>query len=82
MKSDKYTIDRFEGNLVVLLLREDESIEKVIPEEQLGSSYREGDILEISFDEYGGVKRADYLKDETETAREKARNLLNKLKDK
>jgi hypothetical protein len=82
VKSDKYTIDRFEGHLAVLLLREDETIEKVIPKEQLGSSYHEGDILDISFDEDGGVKRVDYLKDETENARAKARNLLNKLKDK
>jgi hypothetical protein len=82
VKSNKYTIDRFEGHLAVLLLREDETIEKVIPKEQLGSSSREGDILEISFDESGGVKQVDYLREETVIAREKARDLLNKLKDK
>lgn len=82
MKSDKYTIDRLEGHLAVLLLREDETIEKVIPKEQLGSAFGEGDILEISFDEDGNVKRVDYLMDETESVRAKARSLLNKLKDK
>ncbi|CAM3889055.1 hypothetical protein GCM10009865_22250 [Aeromicrobium ponti] len=82
MKSNKYTIDRFEGDLAVLLLRDDETIVKVISNEELGNLYNEGDILEITFDKYDRVESVYYLKDETEYARWKALELLKKLKNK
>jgi hypothetical protein len=44
----KATLDRFEGNVAVLLVRDDESIKFNMPIALLPEGYREGDILDIS----------------------------------
>jgi hypothetical protein len=44
----KATLDRFEGNMAVLLVRDDESIKFNVPIILLPDGVREGDILDIS----------------------------------
>lgn len=82
MKSNKYTLDRFEGDLAVLLLRDDESIEKVIPMSKLGKKFHEGDILLVTFEENEKVLGVQFLEKETIEYRQKAKELLSKLKSK
>lgn len=69
----KATIDRVEGNLVVLLLREDESIRFEIPISLMPTGSKEGDIVDIQIE-----------KDETTTeeTRERVSSLIEKLKSK
>ncbi|WP_059173213.1 DUF3006 domain-containing protein [Bacillus sp. FJAT-27445] len=82
MKSNKFTVDRFEGDKIVLLKRDDEKIEMVLSKSKLPGSVVEGDILLITFKEDGTVSNVEHLKDETEKARNRAIELLNKLKNK
>lgn len=78
----KYTIDRFEGELAVLLLREDETKQLDIPRNQLPLGAKEGDILFLKLNHDGTVIKAEVLRGETETARNKAEDLLQKLLNK
>jgi hypothetical protein len=73
MGSFKVTLDRIEGNIAVLLLRDKESIKIDIPFFLLPPESREGDILNISI-----VRDAQ----ETEAAKERVSFLLDKLKNK
>nr|WP_035425975.1 DUF3006 domain-containing protein [Halalkalibacterium ligniniphilum] len=83
MSVAKYTLDRIvDGQVAVFLLRDDESIQKDIPIEQLPSNVKEGDILEIQFNVDGSIKKANVLKKETDAAIDKANSLLEKLKKK
>jgi hypothetical protein len=76
---EKYTIDRFEGDLAVLLLRDDERVEKIVPRKELGD-VSDGDILLISFDDSGMVLESVLLVEETEQARNKAEELLEEVR--
>ena len=69
----KATIDRIEGKLAVLLIRNGESIKLNFPLILLPEGSKEGDILDI-----------DIQKDEKETedAKERVTNLIEKLKSK
>jgi len=69
----KATIDRVEGKLAVLLIRDGESIKLNVPLILLPEGSKEGDILDISIQ-----------KDEKETAeaKEKVASLIEKLKNK
>ncbi len=78
----RYTIDRFEGDVAVLLVREDESQQIDLPREQLPKGAKEGDILEVELSADNKVVNAKVLNKETNTARKKAENLLQKLLDK
>lgn len=82
MNSSKYTLDRFEGELAVLLYRQDESIEVVKHISELPAGVSKGDILHIEFDKEGNILSAEILKDETKKARSMAEDLMNKLKNK
>jgi hypothetical protein len=73
MESFKVTLDRIEGNTAVLLLREKESTKINIPLFLLPAGSKEGDILDITI-----TKNIQ----ETETAKERVSNLLEKLKNK
>ena len=78
----KYTLDRFEKDMAVLLFRDDETREVLISKESLPSNAVEGDILFIGFNEDGSVQQVKLLEEETQAARQKAEDLLNKLKRK
>lgn len=77
MKSVKYTIDRFEGDLAVLLQRDYETKQKLLPLELLGE-VNEGDIITIAFDKEK-IANVTINVEETNKARQQARNLLKKL---
>ena len=61
-----YIIDRFEGDYAILLLRNDESIQIDVLRESLPNSAKEGDIIEVSFDDNNNVTESKILKAETE----------------
>jgi hypothetical protein len=73
MENLKFTLDRMEGSIAVLLLRDEESVKIDIPLFLLPPESKEGDILNIS------IARDDQ---ETEAAKEKVSALLDKLKNK
>lgn len=81
MKSGKYTIDRFEGELAVLLLREDETVEVFKNRSELPKGANEGDILSLEFDS-DKLVTVNILNEETYQARKSAQDLLNRLKNK
>lgn len=77
-----YIIDRFEGDYAILLLRNDESIQIDLLRESLPNSAKEGDIIEVSFDNNNNVIESKILKEETESAKKRAENLLKKILEK
>lgn len=81
MNSGKYTVDRFEGELAVLLFRENESIEVVEKRSELPQEVREGDILYLEFAAEKLIS-AKILEEETMEARNRAQELLKKLRNK
>ncbi|MGE5457619.1 MAG: DUF3006 domain-containing protein [Methanococcaceae archaeon] len=73
MENFKVTLDRIEEGTAVLLIRDKETIKINIPLFLLPSESREGDILDITI---------DIDAQETEDAKERVSNLLEKLKKK
>lgn len=73
MENFKVTLDRIEGGIAVLLVRDEETIKIKIPLFLLPAESREGDILDITI---------DIDAQETEDAKERASSLLEKLKNK
>lgn len=69
----KATIDRFEGKLAVLLIRNRECIKLNIPLILLPEGSKEGDILDID------IQRDEK---ETEDAKKRVSTLIEKLKSK
>jgi hypothetical protein len=67
----KATIDRIEGTIAVVILREDESVRMNIPVTLLPPGCREGDILTIR------IERESVA---TEAAQKRVSGLLEKLK--
>lgn len=82
MEAKVYTIDRFEKDLAVLLLRADETVQVDVPRKQLPESIEVGSILKVEFTSDGSVLFANVLEDETSTAKNNAQELLNKLANK
>lgn len=80
MRCDKYTLDRFEGDVGVLLLKGDESQELLVNKDQLTGA-NEGDILQVEFAE-DDVTKVTVLEEETKAEKEKVQSLLDKLKNK
>ncbi|MBT2644695.1 DUF3006 domain-containing protein [Bacillus sp. ISL-41] len=78
----KYTLDRFEKDIAVLLFRDDETKELLISKVSLPPNAAEGDILFVEFNEDGNVQQIKLLEEETQAARQKVEELLNKLKRK
>lgn len=76
--SGKYTIDRFEGNLAVLLFRSNERIELIAPRTSLPSQIKEGSIVQVDIED-GDIRSVFYLKEETETVRKRNDELLQEL---
>lgn len=81
MKQHKYTVDRIEGNIAVLLLRQDETVSYDIPLEQLPNGVAEGDILSACI-EGEKVVSVTLLKNEKADQQQKIRNKLQNLIDK
>ena len=73
MKCFKATLDRIEEDIAVLLVRDEEKIKINIPLFLLPAGSKEGDILDIT------ITRNIQ---ETEAAKERVSNLLEKLKNK
>lgn len=81
MNSGKYTVDRIEGNQLVLLFRDDESAQLLLKNDEISEEVHEGDIVFLEFDTSGKLIFSEVLKEETAQARKKAQDLLNKLKN-
>jgi hypothetical protein len=81
-QSSKYTLDRYEGDTAVLLLRENEEDEINIPSFQLPEGTQKGDILEIHFNDLGDIELIKFLQEETVAAKMKAKSLMNRLLEK
>lgn len=69
----KVTVDRIESGIAVLLIRPEEKYSLEIPVDYLPEETRESDILSVDF------KREI---NETEEAKERVRDLIEKLKNK
>ena len=69
----KVTVDRIEDGIAILLIRPDEKYRIEIPVEYLPGDVKESDILSVSF------KREV---SETQEAKERVRDLIEKLKNK
>lgn len=80
MSSNKYTLDRFEGEYAVFLKHPDETENLLIHCTELHDHFTEGDIVQISIidDKY----KIEPLQEETTNQREKVQQLLDKLKNK
>jgi hypothetical protein len=74
----KYTIDRFEGHLAVLLYRPNERIELLLPKTLLPKEAEEGSVLSIKTED-GKIESITYLVNETEMVRNQNQLLLQSL---
>ncbi|GKW45866.1 MULTISPECIES: DUF3006 domain-containing protein [Planococcus] len=82
MKSNRYTIDRFDGDFAVLLSKEDETQQKLIERSKVENYANEGDIIDVQWNSDGSFKKASVLKLETERRKLEVENLIEKLKRK
>lgn len=73
VSSFKVTLDKIEGSTAVLLVRDEERIKINIPVFLLPAGSKEGDILDVAINR--NIK-------ETENAKERVSDLLEKLKKK
>lgn len=78
----KYTVDELSEGKATLLLREDESVVKVVEQSKLPAEVKEGDIINLSFTHAGEVEKVEILQEETEAARKRAETLLQKILNK
>ena len=69
----KATVDRIENEIAVLLIRPDEKYDIAIPIKYFPDGSKEGDILNLNFE----IDRK-----ETEDAKKRVGNLIDKLKNK
>lgn len=77
MKPGIYTVDSIEKGIIKLLFRGNESIEEVLPVEQLGVDLQQGDIVKIEIP--AGDVKVEVLKEETESIKEQARKIKEEL---
>lgn len=78
MNSNKYTLDRFEGDYAVFLKYPNETESLLVHKSELKDNVKEGDIVKISVieDKY----EIESLKEETTNQRDKISKLLDQLK--
>jgi len=81
VSSNKYTLDRYEGDVGVLLLKGDESQELLVSKDQLQGA-EEGDILFVELGEGNEIKSVEILKEETKITKKMVDDLLERLKNK
>lgn len=79
MKSNKYTLDRIEGEHAVFLKHPNEIETLHIPTLELDESIKEGDIVNVFLE--NNKYKVEPLVQETENQREKVRGLLEQLKN-
>ncbi|OAH53847.1 hypothetical protein AWH48_11280 [Domibacillus aminovorans] len=77
MKPGLYTIDSIEQGLVKLLWRQNESVEEVVPFEELGYPAKEGDLVEVKAT--GDRLFFEYQKDKTAAIKEQIRKIKEEL---
>ncbi|MEC2075746.1 DUF3006 domain-containing protein [Metabacillus fastidiosus] len=82
MRTNIYTIDRFERDFAVLLLREDETVQIDVPRHKLPEYVKEGMILSVFFDKEGNIANTEVFEAATEAAHENAQQLLEKIMNK
>ena len=74
-----YTVDRIIEGIAILLLRENETVEKEVPINKLPKEVKEGDLLDLEFKNDGVILQVTVLENETEQAKKKADALLQKI---
>ena len=78
MSSNKYTLDRFEGDYAVFLKRPDETEQLLIPRNAIQVTVKEGDIVQI--DDNGDSYEIEVLEAETKAAQDRINDLLARLR--
>jgi hypothetical protein len=78
----KYTVDEIIDNKYAVLFQRDDETKKLdIPLTEIPIEVKEGDIIELEFDDDGKVVFAKVDTIETEKERENVGKLIKKLKD-
>lgn len=78
MNSNKYTLDRFEGDYAVFLKRPDETEQLLIPRSDIQVAVKQGDIVQI--DDRGDSYKIEVLEAETKAAQDRINDLLARLR--
>ena len=78
MSSNKYTLDRFEGDYAVFLKRPNETEQLLIPRNAIQVTVKEGDIVQI--DDNGDSYKIEVLEAETKAAQDRIKDLLARLR--
>ena len=81
MNSNKYILDRYDDGFGVFLEYQNEESQLLIKQEEISSSVKEGDIVEIHFLEDNGY-RFQVLETETTAKKQTVNELIEKLKNK
>ncbi|MFF2754959.1 DUF3006 domain-containing protein [Psychrobacillus sp. NPDC058041] len=79
MKSNKYTLDRFEGDFAVFLKYPTETESLLVPCTEIHELLNEGDIVSISI--LNETYKIELLENETTKQRDKVQSLLEQLKN-
>ena len=79
MSSNKYTLDRYEGEYGIFLLTANETVQKIIHRSEMGMEIAEGEIVLIEDSPHVKIKR---LQHETANQRARINNILERLKQK
>ena len=82
MNSSKFTVDRIDGEFLVLLKRPLEEEQILIPLEKLKIQLHEGDIVQLINNNEGTDFEITVLEKETLHAKDEIRSLIEKLKKK
>ncbi|WP_391117432.1 DUF3006 domain-containing protein [Psychrobacillus sp. L3] len=79
MKSNKYTLDRFEDGFAIFMDYPSETEKLLVPFSEIHTLLKEGDIVSITVmeDSY----QIDQLENETMNQRDKIQSLLEQLKN-
>lgn len=78
VSSNKYTLDRFEGDYAVFLKRPDETEQLLIHRTDIQATVKQGDIVQI--DDDGESYKIKVLEAETKVAQERINDLLARLR--
>ena len=78
VSSNKYTLDRFEGDYAVFLKRPDETEQLLIHRNDIQVSVKQGDIVQI--DDDGECYKIEVLEAETKAAQDRVNDLLARLR--